>query len=47
MLRYLNKSFFRFFLGFVAIIAVSFMIMSFVKVYEENKVDEENNLVIN
>jgi len=45
MLRYLNKSFFKFFLGFVAILAISFIFLSFGKIYEDNQVESRENLV--
>lgn len=45
MSQYLNKSFYKFLLGFVAIIAISFVFLSFVKIYEESQVNAENNSI--
>ncbi|MFA7216621.1 MAG: hypothetical protein WC095_01410 [Candidatus Paceibacterota bacterium] len=43
MSQYLNKSFYKFLLGFVAIIAISFTLLSFAKIFDENQVKAEDN----
>lgn len=45
MSKYFDKDFFKFFLGFIAIISVSLMIIIATRVWEERSISQTANVV--